>query len=281
MTSNINDRRIADVVRFALKEDIGTGDISATLLPKNMKLRARAVSRENALICGVEYFNEAFLQLDNDAQISWHIKAGDIVHSQTNICTIYAQARALLSAERTALNFLQTLSATATQTHFLLDKIKHTKATLLDTRKTLPNLRTAQKLAVLCAGGMNHRQGLFDAVMLKENHINALGGLDPAIKQAKKKYPDLSVIVEVENILQLKKVLAYEGNLHILCDNFTPAVLREAVKLNQGKHPLEASGGIDIHNIKVYAETGVNYISVGSITKNIKAIDLSIITDTW
>ena len=268
-------------MRIALKEDMGTGDISAMLLPKNMKLRARLFSKEYALICGVEYFDEAFLQLDNEAQINWHIKAGDIVPSQTNnICTIYAKARALLSAERTALNFLQTLSATATQTHFLLDKIKHTKAKLLDTRKTLPNLRTAQKMAVLCAGGMNHRQGLFDAVMLKENHINALGGLDSALKKAKQKYPNLSVIVEVENMLQLKKVLACEGNLHILCDNFTPATLREAVKLNQGKYPLEASGGIDTHNIKVYAETGVNYISVGSITKNIKAIDLSIIMDT-
>jgi len=263
------------IVNMALSEDIGTGDLSSSLLADNVT-SAKIICREKAIICGIDYSDICFLTLDPNIEIDWKIKEGEEATSGTVICHLKGKSQAIISAERTALNFLQTLSATATQTKHLVSMIKHTNAKLLDTRKTIPNLRHAQKHAVKCGGGENHRMGLFDCVLLKENHIFSIGSLEKSIQKALFEFPNKPLIVEVESLDQLKKVLLIKGVTRILCDNFSPQDLLEAVTIAKGIYPLEASGNINEKNIIEYAETGVDYISIGSITKNIHSIDLSL-----
>jgi len=260
---------------MALSEDIGTGDLSSSLLADNVT-SAKIICREKAIICGIDYSDICFLTLDPNIEIDWKIKEGEEATSGTVICHLKGKSQAIISAERTALNFLQTLSATATQTKHLVSMIKHTNAKLLDTRKTIPNLRHAQKHAVKCGGGVNHRMGLFDCVLLKENHIFSIGSFEKSIEKALFEFPNKPIIVEVESLDQLKKVLLIKGITRILCDNFSPQDLLEAVAIAKGIYPLEASGNINEKNIIEYAETGVDYISIGSITKNIHSIDLSL-----
>jgi len=266
---------ILKIVKQALSEDIGSGDVSASLLPK-VQVEASIIARESAVICGIDYAQCTFSLIDDAIQINWQINDGEQVVENQILCTLSGSANSIVSAERVALNFLQTLSATATQTRHLVDKIAHADAQLLDTRKTLPGLRLAQKRAVKCGGGANHRMGLYDCVMLKENHIAAAGSIQKAVQIAIDQYPDLPLIVEVESLEQLQQVLKLSNITRALCDNFSINDLSSAVKLAKGKLPLEASGNIDENNIGDVANTGVDYISTGSITKNINAIDLSL-----
>jgi len=266
---------LRQIVNMALSEDIGTGDLSSSLLVDNVT-SAKIICREKAIICGMDYSDFCFSTLDPDIEIDWKIKEGKEATPGTVICDLKGKSQAIISAERTALNFLQTLSATATQTKHLVDMIKHTNAKLLDTRKTIPNLRYAQKHAVKCGGGVNHRMGLFDCVLLKENHILSIGSLEKSIEKALYEYPDKPIIVEVESLDQLKIALPIKGITRILCDNFSSQELFEAVVIAKGICPLEASGNINEKNIVDYAETGVDFISIGSITKNIHSIDLSL-----
>jgi nicotinate-nucleotide pyrophosphorylase (carboxylating) len=267
--------QVLKIVQQALNEDIGSGDVSASLLP-NIQVEAHIIAREAAIICGIDYAQYAFLLIDDSIQIDWQIVDGDQVVENQTLCTLSGLASAIVSAERVALNFLQTLSATATQTQYLVAKIAHTKAQLLDTRKTLPGLRLAQKNAVKCGGGVNHRMGLYDCIILKENHITTAGSIKHAVQTAIDQYPELPLIVEVESLEQLQQVLELDHITRVLCDNFSLNDLSNAVKLAKGKLPLEASGNIDENNISDVADTGVDYISTGSITKNINAIDLSL-----
>ena len=268
-------KMLHQIVNMALSEDIGTGDLSSSLLVNNVT-SAKIICREKAIICGIDYSDLCFSTLDQDIAINWKIKEGEEAKPGFVICHLKGKSQAIISAERTALNFLQTLSATATQTKHLVDMIKHTNAKLLDTRKTIPNLRYAQKYAVKCGGGVNHRMGLFDCVLLKENHILSIGSLEKSIEKALLEFPNKPVIVEVESFDQLKRTLLIKGIARILCDNFSPQELLEAVAIAKGIYPLEASGNINEKNIVEYAETGVDFISIGSITKNINSIDLSL-----
>ena len=264
------------IVKTALTEDLGLGDVSADLLNNNL-ISANIIVRQSAIICGIDYFNSAFLQLDATIKIDWQVLDGDCVVENQILCSLSGPSQAIISAERVALNFLQMLSAVATQTKYLVDKIAHTNAQLLDTRKTIPGLRMAQKYAVQCGGGVNHRMGLYDCVMLKENHIIAAGSIANAVQTATQKYPNLPLIVEVQNLGQLKQTLNMNHITRILCDNFCTQDLLSAVDLAHDRLPLEASGNINQHNIVEVADTGIDYISTGSITKNIQAIDLSLI----
>jgi len=263
----------ADVAR-ALAEDVGSGDVSAALVPDN-PADAIIVSRESAVLCGRPWAEACFRALDPGVEIDWQAADGDRLEPGARLCSIRGRSRALLSAERAALNFLQLLSATATVTAEHVAAVAGTRARILDTRKTLPGLRRAQKYAVRCGGGDNHRIGLFDAVMLKENHILAAGGVAAAMLQAKSGFPGLPLIVEVESLAQLDEAVAAGGATRILLDNFDLAGLREAVLRCAGRVALEASGGLGLEGLKSVAETGVDCISVGAITKHVRAIDLS------
>ena len=269
------DKELKKIVELALSEDIGSGDLSSSLLD-DVIINAEIICRDRAIICGTEYFDLCFLSLDKDIQIKWNLKDGDEVKPGEVICNIKGKSRAIITAERTALNFLQILSGTSTKTNYLVNLISKTNAQLLDTRKTIPGLRKAQKYAVKCGGGVNHRMGLYDCIMLKENHILSIGSLDKSIKKALKKYPEKPIVVEVETMEQLRSVLSIKGITRVLCDNFSPIDLKEAVKIVQGVYPIEASGGVNETNIVSYAETGVDYISIGSVTKDVVAVDLSL-----
>jgi len=269
------DKELKKIVELALSEDIGSGDLSSSLLD-DVIINAEIICRDHAIICGTEYFDLCFLSLDKDIQIKWNLKDGDEVKPGEVICNIKGKSRAIITAERTALNFLQILSGTSTKAKYLVNLIGKTKAQLLDTRKTIPGLRKAQKYAVKCGGGVNHRMGLYDCIMLKENHILSIGSLDKSIKKALKKYPHKPIVVEVETIEQLRSVLSIKGITRVLCDNFSLIDLKEAVKIAQGLYPIEASGGVNETNIVSYAETGVDYISIGSITKDVAVVDLSL-----
>ena len=226
-------------------------------------------------MCGAPYFNEAMRQVDPETEVIWHVNEGDQVAAQTKLCTITGAARSLLTAERVSLNFLQTLSSTATVTRRHVDAIAGTRARVVDTRKTVPGLRLAQKYAVRVGGGANHRIGLFDGILIKENHIMAAGGIAPAMAAARAQAQRGTMIqIEVETLAQLEEALAAGATL-ILLDNFTPERMAEAVRVSAGRAELEASGGIDLETIRSYAETGVDRISVGTLTKDIRAIDLS------
>ena len=266
---------IEKIVQLAISEDIGDGDLTSSLLGDKM-IDAEIVCRENAVICGVEFANLCFLSIDRNIQIDWSVADGSEVNSGEVICRISGPAKNIVTAERVALNFLQLLSATSTKTAELVRLIRGTKAKLLDTRKTIPGLRRAQKYAVKCGGGVNHRMGLYDCVMLKENHILAIGSLEASIKNAVNKFPKIPIIVEVESLHELQSALSMRDINRVLCDNFSIEDLREAVKISSGIYPLEVSGGMNENNILQYAETGVDFISIGSLTKDIKSIDLSL-----
>ncbi|HIC7357126.1 TPA: carboxylating nicotinate-nucleotide diphosphorylase [Legionella pneumophila] len=264
-------------VKHALQEDVGNGDVTAALLPQQLIVEAEIISREPMVVCGQPWVNEVFKQVDNTVEMEWRVSEGDFLSTPATLCIIHGIASSILTAERTALNFLQTLSATATQTYQYVQKLKGTKAKLLDTRKTIPGLRVAQKYAVHCGGGLNHRMGLYDAFLIKENHIKACGSVAHAINLARKADKHLLVEIEVETLEELQEALDAHPD-RILLDNFTQDMLEQAVKMNHPKYcELEASGGININNIAEIAQTGVDFISVGSITKSIKAIDLSLL----
>ena len=269
------DKDLKKIVELALLEDIGTGDLSSSLLD-NAIINAEIICRDHAIICGTEYFDLCFLSLDPEIKIKWNLSDGCEAQPGEVICNIKGKSRVIITAERTALNFLQLLSGTSTKTNYLVNLIGETKAQLLDTRKTIPGLRKAQKYAVRCGGGVNHRMGLYDCIMLKENHILSIGSLDKSIKKALKKYPNKPIILEVETMEQLRSALAIKGITRVLCDNFSLTDLREAVKIAKDIYPIEASGGVNEENIISYAETGVDYISIGSVTKDVTSVDLSL-----
>jgi nicotinate-nucleotide pyrophosphorylase (carboxylating) len=259
-------------VERALEEDIGTGDLTAMLIPENKIATAKVVCRENTVICGIPWFEEVYRQLDSSIKITWHVADGDFVQTGTSICSLQGSARTILTGERTALNFIQMLSATSTETYQYVQLIKDSNTTLLDTRKTIPGLRTAQKYAVVCGGGKNHRIGLYDAILIKENHISSAGNIATAHKNARNIHSIIEI--EVESLEELQQALD-AGATQILLDNFTLEMMDEAVKLNAGQATLEVSGGVNKDTIQSIAATGVNYVSVGALTKNIRAIDFS------
>ncbi|WP_415897626.1 carboxylating nicotinate-nucleotide diphosphorylase [Neptuniibacter sp. QD72_48] len=265
---------IPDAVRYALQEDIGSGDITAQLIPAEQTATARIISRQEAVVCGVDWVNEVFRQVDPELELDWQVDDGDIVQRDQVLFWAKGSARNLLTAERAALNFLQTLSGTATVSKFYADKVAGTTVKLLDTRKTLPGLRFAQKYAVACGGCYNHRIGLFDAFLIKENHIMACGGIDAAIATAKSNEPGKPVEVEVETMEELHQALEAGADI-IMLDNFSLEAMRDSVKLTRGIAKLEASGGITDETLRPIAETGVDYISIGALTKHCQAVDLS------
>lgn len=274
---NLNALNIVSEVKHALAEDVGSGDVTAALLPPYQMAKAEMMTREPMLVCGQWWVNEVFHQIDSQIDVKWHVNEGVWLSSPGVLCELYGSTRNILTAERTALNFLQTLSATATQTYHYVQKLKGSSARLLDTRKTLPGLRWAQKYAVLCGGGGNHRMGLYDAFLIKENHIRACGSVAQAIQLARQAHEGLFVEIEVESLEELRQALDAKPD-RILLDNFTCDSLVQAVKMNQPKIcDLEASGGISLENIEQISATGVDFISVGGITKSIKAIDLSLL----
>ncbi len=264
-------------VSAALAEDIGRGDLTAALIPPQQTGHATVITREAAVICGIPYVEACFQQIDPRVRIDWRVSEGDSVQASQVLFAMEGPARALLTGERCALNFLQLLSGTATAAHRYAALIAGTKAKLLDTRKTLPGLRTAQKYAVRVGGGQNHRMGLFDGILIKENHISAAGSITLAVAAAKRLAQRVPVEVEVEDLAQLQEAIESLADIALL-DNFLLPLLREAVALNahaQHSLKLEASGGITSETIRQVAETGVDYISVGSITKHVRAVDLS------
>ncbi|WP_133127149.1 carboxylating nicotinate-nucleotide diphosphorylase [Legionella nagasakiensis] len=264
-------------VRRALAEDVGTGDVTAALLPEKLRISARIISREPMLMCGRPWVECVFAEINPEVEIHWLVKEGAWLDEPTTLCHLHGPARDVLTGERSALNFMQTLAATATQTRQCLLQLEGYSTRLLDTRKTLPGLRRAQKYAVACAGGVNHRFGLYDAFLIKENHIKACGSIKAAIALARKTGKGLLVEIEVETIAEFQEALA-AGPDRILLDNFTPEMLMEAVAINKPKRcELEASGGIELSTLARIAETGVDYISIGAITKSIRAIDLSLL----
>ncbi|MEJ2439326.1 MAG: carboxylating nicotinate-nucleotide diphosphorylase [Gammaproteobacteria bacterium] len=261
-------------VREALAEDIGSGDVTAALLDPQQLADARVISRENGVLCGCAWFDEVFHQLDSRIHIDWLAHDGDTVTADQALCRLHGPAHLLLTGERTALNFLQSLSGTASITRRYVQAMGDSPTRLLDTRKTIPGLRLAQKYAVACGGGHNHRLGLYDMVLIKENHITACGSIQAAIQSAMQRFPALPVEVEVENLDELQQAIA-AGAHRILLDNFSPAMLDQAVRINAGRTELEISGNVTLDNIAELAAFGVNYISTGAITKHVKALDLS------
>jgi len=277
----LNTERIKEEVKSALAEDIGEGDLTARLLAAETMAMADLLCRSSGVLCGTAWFEEVFHQLDPGISVTWNFKDGDILPENCRVCSLTGHARAMLTGERTALNFLQTLSGTATRTRQYVDVVKATAVKILDTRKTLPGLRISQKYAVRCGGGVNHRIGLYDAILIKENHIRAAGSIETALARAKTIATEGQIIeIEVENLDELGQAVM-AGASRILIDNFSIDDIKLAVNIAGGRSELEASGGINLQNIKEIAETGVTYISVGDITKNLRAVDYSlIITDT-
>jgi len=262
-------------VTAALDEDLRGGDLTAQLIPLHTKAQAIVITRQDAVLCGTAWFDACFYAMDKDCNIRWLAQDGDVVIAKQTLCEIRGDARAMLTAERCALNFLQTLSATATQTRHYVEAVRGTHAKILDTRKTLPGLRIAQKYAVKTGGGHNQRIGLFDGMLIKENHIMAADGIRPALEQAfRLASEDVSIQVEVENLEQLREALDAGAKL-ILLDNFDLESLRAAVKFTAGRAELEASGGVTLDKVRAIAETGVDRISIGGLTKDIQAVDLS------
>ena len=262
-------------VAAALSEDVGDGDATAPLTPAGKPAQAAVTCRQDAVVCGQPWFDACFRKLDPKAKIQWAVAEGTRVKADTKVCTIRGEARALLTAERSAINFLQTLSAVATATRRLVDAAAGTRAKIVDTRKTLPGLRFAQKYAVRTGGGANHRMGLYDAMLIKENHIAAAGGVRQALVQAKKTArPGVWVQIEVENLDQLREALD-AGATMILLDNMSVETTAEAVRIAGDRAELEASGGITLENVRAIAETGVHRISSGTLTKDVKAVDFS------
>ncbi|WP_308388105.1 carboxylating nicotinate-nucleotide diphosphorylase [Acidithiobacillus sp. AMEEHan] len=267
---------ITESVRHALAEDLGSGDLSAALIAPRQELQARIISREAGVLCGQPYVEAVFAQLSADLQVDWQVTEGAEIAPEQVLCTLHGPARALLTGERSALNFLQLLSATATQTRAFVERLQGSSTRLLDTRKTLPGLRLAQKYAVRVGGGHNHRLGLFDGILIKENHLAAIGGIAPAVARARALAPVLTrVEVEVETLEQLDEAVAAGADM-VLLDNFSLPALREAVARVARRIPLEASGNISLETVTAVAATGVDYLSVGSITRNVQSLDLSL-----
>ena len=272
--SRVDHATVADDVARALDEDIGHGDLTAQLLPPDAMATARVITREDAVLCGTTWFETCFHALDASTQIRWHAAEGDCVSAGDTLCEIDGTARTLVTAERSALNFLQLLSAVATVTHRHVLATAGTSTRILDTRKTIPGLRRAQKYAVLTGGGCNHRIGLFDAVLIKENHIIAAGSLRAAVERARELHPDALIEAEVETFAELEEALAASVD-QIMLDEFALAELPRAVALAAGRIPLEVSGGVELDGVAAIAACGVDFISVGALTKNVQAIDLS------
>jgi len=265
---------VAADVRRALAEDLGFGDLTASLIAPGTKLRTRVICRDEAVLAGRPWFDETYAQLDQSLQVHWSCQDGDVLAPNQLVCELAGDAASLLSGERTALNFIQTLSGTATQTAAFVNEVAGTRARILDTRKTLPGLRQAQKYAVRCGGANNHRLGLFDAILIKENHIRATGSITAAVQSARQGHPQVLVEVEVEDLQQLREAMA-AGAQRVLLDNFNLPGLREAVALADGTVELEASGNVSLSTVRAIAETGVDYISTGAITKHLRAVDFS------
>ncbi len=280
----MNDSRpdpgmLARQVRDALAEDLGSGDLTADLIPVDIDARARVIVREDAVLCGVDWFTEVFRQLDATIRVDWSVGDGMRLVSGQRVCELHGPARALLSGERTALNFLQTLSGTASCAAHYVAAVAGTSAVILDTRKTIPGLRQAQKYAVRCGGASNHRLGLFDAVLIKENHIRSAGSVGAALQAAQAVQRGVMVEVEVEDLNQLQQALD-AGAGRVLLDNFDLASLREAVRRTAGRAELEASGGVNLDTVREIALTGVDFISVGQLTKDVTATDYSMLFTT-
>jgi|TARA_B110000908_G_C10243589_1_gene447514 nicotinate-nucleotide pyrophosphorylase (carboxylating) len=273
---NMNlQQHIVKDIELALKEDVGSGDISALLIDENKLLRTQLLVREEAILCGTAWFEQAFKQCDEGIHLDWQAQDGDRVSAESVVCRISGPARAILTAERTALNFLQTLSGTATTTRYYVDKISQTKCRILDTRKTIPHLRLAQKYAVTCGGGLNHRIGLFDAYLIKENHLAACGSIRQAVERGRALHSDKLLEVEVETLEQLQQAL--EANVdRALIDNFSLEEMKQAVKMTSNQIQLEASGNITDESLFNIANTGVDFISIGALTKHVRAIDFSL-----
>ncbi|WP_391529723.1 carboxylating nicotinate-nucleotide diphosphorylase [Photorhabdus akhurstii] len=266
-------------VTLALKEDLGgntnfTSDITGQLIPEDKQATAVIITREDGIFCGQQWLNEVFTQLGDQISIEWLVKDSDTITANQKLCILRGPAQILLTGERTALNFIQTLSGVATETSHYVHRLAGLKTQLLDTRKTLPGLRTALKYAVFCGGGNNHRLGLFDAFLIKENHIIANGSIKQAVDKARYSHPNTPVEVEVETLDEL--ILALKANVDIIMlDNFTIPMMKEAVAITSGKVALEVSGNITLDTLRSYAETGIDFISVGALTKHIRALDLS------
>ncbi|PSV26612.1 carboxylating nicotinate-nucleotide diphosphorylase [Photobacterium sp. GB-56] len=268
-------RTVADTLREDLGGEINANlDITANLIPADSQGVATIITREHGVFCGKMWADEVFKQLGGEVTIDWHVEDGDVVEPNQTLCTLSGPSRALLTGERNAMNFIQTLSGCATLTAEYVKQLKGTNTRLLDTRKTVPCLRSALKYAVTCGGGFNHRIGVFDAYLIKENHIIACGGIEQAITTAKQLNPNKPVEVETESLAELKQAIEAGADI-VMLDNFTLAMMREAVAFNAGRVALENSGDITLSNIRECAETGVDYISVGALTKHVKAMDLS------
>lgn len=268
------EQQIQATVRRVLTEDVGSGDVTAALIPEDARATARVISREAAVLCGCAWFDAVFVELDQRIQVTWNVQDGAQLQPDQTLCTLSGPARALLSGERAALNLLQTLSGTATRSAQYAAAVQGLPVRILDTRKTLPGLRLEQKYAVRIGGCHNHRQGLYDGILIKENHIAAAGSIGAAISRARALNTRLPVEVEVEDLDQLREGLEAGADI-LLLDNFNLETLRGAVALNAGRVKLEASGGVTLENLRSIAETGVDYISTGALTKDLRAIDLS------
>ena len=259
----------------ALLEDVGTGDLTGKLVPDDTRVRARVLVREEAVLCGAPWFEGVMLACDQSIDIDWQYAEGDLMAADSVVCIIEGPPRALLTAERSALNFLQMMSGVATATRKYVEVVKGTHAAILDTRKTLPGLRQAQKYAVRVGGGQNQRMALYDGILIKENHIAAAGGIAPALAAAQALAAGVSIQIEVENLAQLEEALA-AGATSVLLDNFDLAMMADAVRLNAGRALLEASGGVNMDSVRAIADTGVDRISIGSLTKDVRATDYSL-----
>lgn len=270
---------IIENVKAALQEDVGSGDITALLIPAEQQASATVITREDCIFCGRDWVIEVFAQLDPTVRIEWFVEDGQPAKANSTLFTLNGNARSLLTGERAALNFVQTLSGTATISHYYAQRVAHTHVKLLDTRKTLPGLRDAQKYAVVSGGCHNHRIGLYDAFLIKENHIAASGSIANAVNTAHKIAPNKLVEVEVENLDELTQALAANADI-IMLDNFTLEDMRKAVAINNGKAKLEASGNVSEQTLLPIAETGVDFISIGGLTKHCKAVDLSMRINT-
>ena len=270
----MNRRAIEKSVQISLEEDIGTGDITAQLISAHKITRATVISREKAIFCGTPWFEMVYQQVDPEVKINWNLNEGNCITRGQLLAELTGNARSILMGERTALNWLQTLSGTATLVHYYVEKLQNTKIQLLDTRKTIPGLRYAQKYAVRCGGGKNHRMGLYDAFLIKENHIMSCGSITKAVRKARNHHPKKLIEVEVENLKELREALEVNADI-IMLDNFNIDNIKEAVRINNGKVKLEVSGNINFRNIHEIVKMSIDFISVGVITKHLHAIDLS------
>ena len=277
MTDDALEAEIEALVARTLEEDVGSGDLTASLIPADLEASANIITREPMTLAGAPWVNAIYRRLHPGVTVDWQLEDGATAAPDDTLCTLLGPARALLTGERAALNILQTLSATASETARYVRAVENTSCRILDTRKTLPGLRLAQKYAVRCGGGTNHRIGLYDAILIKENHIASAGSIEAAVQTAQREHPGIGIEVEVENLGELEHALA-AGAERILLDNFTLRDIREAVRLNRSLNPpaaLEASGNVTLENVTALAETGVDFISIGALTKSVRAIDLS------